>query len=76
MDAYTLILAGINALKEYIVLHVLTCLVPALLIAGALMSMINKAVFNKLPRSGNIQGEIVSLGVNFISLRMFIQLFP
>ena len=39
-----LIIAGIAALEEYIALHVLTCLVPAFLIAGALMSMINKVV--------------------------------
>ncbi|MET1123914.1 MAG: permease [Archaeoglobaceae archaeon] len=44
MDYYALIYAGIAALEEYIALHVLTCLVPAFLIAGALMSMINKAV--------------------------------
>nr|WP_245526153.1 permease [Archaeoglobus profundus] len=44
MDAYTLVTAGVNALKEYIALHVLTCLVPAFLIAGALMSIINKAI--------------------------------
>ena len=44
MDGYTLMMAGLNALEEYIALHVLTCLVPAFLIAGALMSMMNKAV--------------------------------
>ncbi len=44
MDYYSLLSAGIAALEEYIALHVLTCLVPAFLIAGALMSMINKAV--------------------------------
>lgn len=44
MDAYTLAMAGLKALEEYVALHVLTCLVPAFLIAGALMSMMNKAV--------------------------------
>ncbi|AAB89008.1 MULTISPECIES: permease [Archaeoglobus] len=44
MDVNALLLAGIQALEEYIALHVLTCLVPAFLIAGALMSMMNKAV--------------------------------
>jgi uncharacterized membrane protein YraQ (UPF0718 family) len=44
MEIYSLMLAGISALEEYIALHVLTCLVPAFLIAGALMSMMNKAV--------------------------------
>ncbi|AGK60839.1 putative permease [Archaeoglobus sulfaticallidus PM70-1] len=39
-----LLVAGLKALEEYVALHVLTCLVPAFLIAGALMSMMNKAV--------------------------------
>ena len=37
-----LLLAGLNALKEYIALHVLTCLVPAFLLAGALVSFISR----------------------------------
>lgn len=44
MDVANLLVAGIKALEEYIAFHVLTCLVPAFLIAGAIMSMINKAV--------------------------------
>jgi hypothetical protein len=36
------ILAGFQALKEYIALHVLTCLIPAFLLAGAMVSFISK----------------------------------
>ncbi len=34
--------AGIAALQEYIALHVLTCLIPAFLLAGAMVSFISK----------------------------------
>ncbi|MFQ5867950.1 MAG: permease [bacterium] len=37
-----LIFAGLLALKEYIAEHVLTCLVPAFLLAGAMVSFISK----------------------------------
>lgn len=37
-----LIRAGLLALQEYIALHVLTCLIPAFLLAGALVSFINR----------------------------------
>lgn len=33
---------GIQALKDYIALHVLTCLIPAFLLAGAVVSFISK----------------------------------
>jgi len=36
------ILGGFQALKEYIALHVLTCLIPAFLLAGAMVSFISK----------------------------------
>jgi uncharacterized membrane protein YraQ (UPF0718 family) len=36
------VLAGLEALKEYIALHVLTCLIPAFLLAGAMVSFISK----------------------------------
>jgi hypothetical protein len=39
-----LLLAGLNSLKEYIAVHVLTCLVPAFLLAGAMVSFISKEV--------------------------------
>jgi len=37
-----LILAGLGALKDYIALHVLTCLVPAFLLAGAIVSFVSQ----------------------------------
>ncbi len=37
-----LIYAGLDALREYIALHVVTCLVPAFLLAGAMVTFISK----------------------------------
>jgi hypothetical protein len=37
-----LFMAGLLALQDYIALHVLTCLVPAFLLAGGLVAFINK----------------------------------
>lgn len=37
-----LVYAGLEALKEYIALHVLTCLIPAFLLAGAMVTFISK----------------------------------
>ncbi len=37
-----LILAGVVALKDYIALHVITCLIPAFLLAGALVTFISR----------------------------------
>lgn len=34
--------AGLEALKDYIALHVLTCLIPAFLLAGAMVTFISK----------------------------------
>ncbi len=45
MVAYTLIAAlqaGLNTLLEYLSAHVLTCLIPAFFIAGAISSLLNK----------------------------------
>lgn len=42
MFVLELILAGLEALKEYIALHVITCLIPAFLLAGAMVSFISK----------------------------------
>ncbi|MBW6518979.1 MAG: permease [ANME-2 cluster archaeon] len=38
----TLITAGIDALREYLALHVLLCLVPAFFLAGAIASLFSK----------------------------------
>lgn len=49
-----LIFAGLLALKEYIALHVLTCLIPAFLLAGAMVSFISKeAIIKYLGSSTN-----------------------
>ncbi|MEW6162554.1 MAG: permease [Nitrospirota bacterium] len=37
-----LFIAGLLALKDYIATHVLTCLVPAFLLAGAMVTFINR----------------------------------
>lgn len=37
-----LVYAGLEALKEYIALHVITCLIPAFLLAGAMVTFISK----------------------------------
>lgn len=42
MFVLELILAGLEALKEYIALHVITCLIPAFLLAGAMVSFMSK----------------------------------
>jgi len=42
-----LILAGFTSLWDYIALHVLTCLIPAFLLAGAMVSFISKEAIMK-----------------------------
>jgi len=37
-----LIYAGLDALKDYIALHVITCLIPAFLLAGAMVTFVSK----------------------------------
>ena len=39
---YELLMAGLIALKDYIALHVLTCLIPAFLLAGAMVTFISR----------------------------------
>ncbi|MEM2058041.1 MAG: permease, partial [Thermoproteota archaeon] len=41
---FTILLAGINSLVDYVALHVVTCLVPAFLIAGAINTFLSKDV--------------------------------
>ncbi|MEO0093354.1 MAG: permease [candidate division WOR-3 bacterium] len=49
-----LILAGLLALKDYIATHVLTCLVPAFLLAGAMVTFINReAILEYLGEKAN-----------------------
>ena len=59
--AEQLLLAGLNALKEYIALHVLTCLVPAFLLAGAIVSFVSReAIIGYL---GSAARKIKSFGI-------------
>jgi len=37
-----LLFGGLNALKEYIALHVLTCLIPAFLLAGGIVTFVSR----------------------------------
>jgi len=49
-----LIIAGLLALKGYIATHVLTCLVPAFLLAGAMLTFINReAILDYLGEKAN-----------------------
>ncbi|MDH4183491.1 MAG: permease [Nitrospinota bacterium] len=46
---YTLTLAGLFALRDYIATHVLTCLVPAFFLAGAMVTFIDRqTIINSL----------------------------
>ncbi len=38
----SLLLAGVDALKDYIALHVVTCLIPAFLLAGAIITFVSR----------------------------------
>jgi len=59
--AEELLLAGLYALKEYIALHVLTCLIPAFLLAGALVSFVSReAIIGYL---GSAARKIKSFGI-------------
>ncbi len=49
-----LLVAGLLALKDYIATHVLTCLVPAFLLAGAMVTFINReAILSYLGEQAN-----------------------
>jgi len=45
-----LLMAGFLALEDYIVKHVITCLIPAFLLAGAMVTFIDKSVIIKYYR--------------------------
>lgn len=49
-----LLIAGLLALKDYIVLHVLTCLIPAFLLAGGIVTFIRReAIIDHLGEKAN-----------------------
>lgn len=64
---FDLLLAGLNALKEYILLHVLTCLIPAFLLAGAMVTFISKeSIISRLgPSASKIKSFPVAAGGSF-----------
>jgi len=49
-----LIVAGLLAIKDYVATHVLTCLIPAFLLAGAMVAFINQeAILDHLGDKAN-----------------------
>ncbi len=49
-----LVIAGLLALKDYVATHVLTCLLPAFLFAGAMVTFINReAILEYLGEKAN-----------------------
>jgi hypothetical protein len=40
--AVEIVVAGLGASKEYIAFHILTCLVPAFLLAGAIVTFVSR----------------------------------
>ncbi len=59
--AEQLLLAGLNALKGYIALHVLTCLVPAFLLAGAIVSFVSRETI--IGYLGSAARKVSSFGI-------------
>lgn len=60
-----LLIAGFLALKDYIALHVLTCLIPAFLLAGAMVTFISREVI--LDHLGEKANKIKSFSLAGIS---------
>ena len=57
----TLLLAGLLALKDYIALHVVTCLVPAFLLAGAIVTFVSReSIIGYL---GSAANKVYSFGI-------------
>lgn len=63
-----LFFAGLMAVKEYIATHVLTCLVPAFLLAGAMVTFINReAVLDHLgERANKFKAFSLAAGASFL----------
>jgi len=61
----TILLAGINSLVDYVALHVLTCLVPAFLLAGAINIFLSKDVIIRY--LGYTRSKLVSFPLAAIS---------
>lgn len=63
----TVIQAGLRAVVDYVALHVLTCLVPAFLLAGALVAFISKeAIMERLgARASKVASFPAAAGASF-----------
>jgi len=59
--AEQLLLAGLSALKEYIALHVVTCLIPAFLLAGAVVSFVSRETI--IGYLGSAVSKLKSFGI-------------
>ncbi len=62
-----LMLAGLRALQDYVALHVLTCLIPAFLLAGAMVAFISKeAIMERLgARASKVTSFSAAAGASF-----------
>ncbi|MGQ9759589.1 MAG: permease [Candidatus Methanomethylicaceae archaeon] len=60
-----LLMAGLQSLSEYVALHVITCLVPAFLLAGAINTFLSKDSI--LRYLGNTKSKLVSFPLAAIS---------
>jgi len=63
----TLLLAGLRAVQDYIALHVLTCLIPAFLLAGAMVAFISReAIMERLGAAASKAGSFsTAAGASF-----------
>ncbi len=57
----TLLLAGLIALKDYIALHVVTCLIPAFLLAGAIVTFVSRESI--IGYMGGAANKVSSFGI-------------
>lgn len=60
-----LVLAGLDALKDYIALHVVTCLIPAFLLAGAMVTFISRETIIRY--LGTAARKVTSFGLASVS---------
>lgn len=60
-----LLMVGLNSLVEYVALHVITCLVPAFLIAGAINTFLSKDVIIRY--LGNATSKFISFPLAALS---------
>jgi len=62
---YEILLAGLLALKDYVATHVVTCLIPAFLLAGGITSFVNREVI--LNYLGERKPRVVSFSLASIT---------